>query len=112
MACSRCSTGARRDCAPFAGVSAGPTWRERARAAAAEPPPRPREPLHLEVDRSTVLVGSIEPALAERMHAAALPIRRAAGGWTVAAPAVPSLAAIAGWLRDAGVAGRWRDELL
>src|SRR5205085_9907231 len=33
-------------------------------------------------------------------------------GWTVDAPAPPSLAAIAEWLRDAGLAGRWRDELL
>ncbi len=104
-------------------------WLARARAAADMPPLRPRDLLHLDVDARSVLVGSIERATAERMVDAGLPLRRvrfgnadaeveaargdaADEGWQVDAPAVPSLAAIAAWLRDAGLAGRWRDELL
>lgn len=87
-------------------------WLVRARAAAAAPPRGPREPLHLDVDGRAVIVGSIEPATANRIVAARLPLRRAGGAWQVDAPAVPSLAAIAAWLRDAGLAGRWRDEPL
>ena len=87
-------------------------WRARARAAANRPPLRPRQPLHVDVDARPVLVGSIEREVAERMAAAGLPIRRQGEGWQVDEPARPSLAAIAGWLRDAGHAGRWRDELL
>lgn len=103
-------------------------WLARARAAADAPPLCPREPLHLTVDARAVLVGSIERAVGERMVAAGLPLRRvrlapgeSAGeseveaktdGWQIDAPAVPSLAAMAAWLRDAGLAGRWRDELL
>ncbi len=104
-------------------------WLARAHAAADLPPLRPREPLHLDIDARSLLVGSIERATAERMVAAGLPLRRvrfetgdaaveaasgeaASEGWQVDAPAVPSLAVIATWLRDAGLAGRWRDELL
>jgi 8-oxo-dGTP pyrophosphatase MutT (NUDIX family) len=93
-------------------VSGGSTWRDRARAAAALAPLSPRERLHLDVAAGAVAVGSIEPVLGERLRAAGLPIRRAAEGWKVDAPGVASLAAIAVWLRDAGLAGRWRDELL
>ncbi len=103
-------------------------WLARARAAAAAPPLRPRDPLHLDVDACAVLVGSIEHGTAERMAAAGLPLRRlrlapddaaarpeagsAGAGWEIDAPAVPSLAAIAAWLHGAGLAGRWRDERL
>jgi 8-oxo-dGTP pyrophosphatase MutT (NUDIX family) len=93
-------------------VSAGSTWRARARAAAALAPLSPREALHLDAAAGAVAVGSIEPALGERLRAAGLPIRRIAEGWKVDAPGVASLAAIAVWLRAAGLAGRWRDELL
>ena len=91
-------------------MSAG--WRARADAAASLPPRSPRDPLHLDVESGAVAVGSVEPALGERLRSAGLPIRRTADGWQVDAPAAPSLAAIAAWLRDAGLAGRWRDELL
>lgn len=87
-------------------------WRVRARAAADLPPLRPREPLYLDVDARSVLVGSIERKTAERIAAAGLPIRATREGWQVDTPAVPSLAVIAAWLRDAGLAGHWRDELL
>ncbi|MBS0445713.1 MAG: NUDIX domain-containing protein [Proteobacteria bacterium] len=60
-----------------------------------------------------VPIGSIEPALGERMAAAGLPIVRAGeGAWQVAAPADPSLARLARWLNDEGLGSRWRDELL
>lgn len=87
-------------------------WLARARAAADAPPLRARDPLHLDLESRTVRVGSIEPATAERIAAARLPIARAGAGWRIGAPAGPSLAAIAAWLRDAGLAGAWRDELL
>ena len=87
-------------------------WLARARAAADRPPVRPRDPLHLVVDGRAVRVGSIERELVDRMAAAALPIRRDSAGWLVDGPSAPSLATIAAWLRDAGLAGRWRDELL
>jgi 8-oxo-dGTP pyrophosphatase MutT (NUDIX family) len=87
-------------------------WRARARAAANVAPLGPREPLHLEVDGRSAIVGSIERETAERLLAARLPLRRVGAGWQVDPPAEPSLASIAAWLRGAGLAGRWRDELL
>jgi 8-oxo-dGTP pyrophosphatase MutT (NUDIX family) len=93
-------------------VSDERSWRERVRAAASAPPRSPREPLHLEVAGGAVAVGSIEPVIGARLHAAGLPIRRIGAAWQVDAPALPSLATIAAWLREAGLAGRWRDELL
>jgi 8-oxo-dGTP pyrophosphatase MutT (NUDIX family) len=87
-------------------------WLAQARAAANMAPLRPREPLHLRTDAGSVLVGTVEADCAERMRAAGLPIARDARGWHVAAPATPSLAVIAAWLRDAGLGGAWRDELL
>jgi 8-oxo-dGTP pyrophosphatase MutT (NUDIX family) len=90
----------------------GDDWLRQARTAADLPPSRPREALHVEVEACSVLVGSVEREVAERMAAAGLPIRRLGEGWQVGAPAGRSLAAIAAWLRDTGVTGRWRDEVL
>ena len=90
----------------------GGDWRKRLRAAANQPPLRPREPLHLAVDGRPVLVGSIELGLGERMVAAGLPVRRTHEGWCIDAPAARALADVAGWLHRAGLGGRWRDELL
>ncbi len=87
-------------------------WLARARAAASQPPLRPRDALRVDVDGRSVLVGSIEREHGERMVDAGLPIRRAGEGWQVDAPVTPSLAAIAAWLRDVGLAAGWRDELL
>ena len=87
-------------------------WLVRARAAAEQPPARPREPLHLVVDERAVLVGSIERAIGERLVGASLPVRREEAGWIVEGASSPALRAIAEWLRDAGLAGRWRDERL
>jgi 8-oxo-dGTP pyrophosphatase MutT (NUDIX family) len=87
-------------------------WLARTRAAANLPPLRPREQLGLELDGRAVTVGSIERETAERLLAAGLPLRRVGAGWRVGPPALSSLASIAAWLRDAGLVGRWRDELL
>lgn len=95
--------------------TAGADWLDRARADANRPPRARRDALHVEVGGRRVLVGSIEPALAERLVAAGLPLRTAdwqGGGWQVLKAATASLAAIAEWLRAAGLAGPWRDELL
>ena len=84
-------------------------WRAAARAAADAPPALPRVPLRLGED----VVGSVEPALAARLVDAGLPLavddRR---GCRIDAPADASLAAIARWLRDAGLSAPWRGELL
>lgn len=93
-------------------ASASDDWLARARAAADVPPLRPRDPLRLALDEGEATIGSIEPEVAERLCAARLPIRRGASGWRIDAPAVASLAAIASALRELGLAGRWRDELL
>ena len=87
-----------------------PDWLLQARRAASLEPLRAREPLLLQEDAP--VVGSIEPAVAEALVAARLPIRRGDVGWVVAAPAQASLAAIARGLHAAGVCRRWRDELL
>jgi 8-oxo-dGTP pyrophosphatase MutT (NUDIX family) len=87
-------------------------WLARARATADAPPLALREPLRLDVGGHAVVVGSVEPETAKRLVDARQPLRRVESGWQVDAPAVPSLAAIAAWLRDAGLAGRWRDEQL
>jgi len=57
-------------------------------------------------------IGSIEPALAARMVAAGLPLRRSGESWSVHGKGDASLAAIARWLEHEGISPRWRDELL
>jgi 8-oxo-dGTP pyrophosphatase MutT (NUDIX family) len=57
-------------------------------------------------------IGSIEPALAQRLHAAGQPLRPAGSGWCVDAPVDASLARIARWLHEQGLASRWRDEAI
>jgi 8-oxo-dGTP pyrophosphatase MutT (NUDIX family) len=87
-----------------------PQWLARARAAADQPPVSTRAELRL--GASGPEIGSIEPALAARIAAAGLPIRRARRTWAIDGPADPSLAAIAGWLMQQALGLRWRDELL
>ena len=93
-------------------MSEATDWLAAARVAADRPPAGPRERLCVEVETGAVEVGSVEPGTAQRMADAGLAIRRDGGAWCIAAPADVSLAAIAAWLRDAGLAGHWRDELL
>jgi 8-oxo-dGTP pyrophosphatase MutT (NUDIX family) len=83
-------------------------WRERAR----REPLRPREALAVADGRA---IGSIEPAVAAALAGDGLLVAAGTGRWTL--PALPAgldaaVAAVAEWLRDQGLAGRWRDELL
>lgn len=85
-------------------------WLAQQQAQADAPPLSPREALWL--DASGAQIGSIEPPLAPRLHAAGLPIHRKAGGWYVLGEADASLAQIACWMNNNGIGGRRRDELL
>lgn len=85
-----------------------PQWLEELRRRAAQPPLAPREPLRL----GRVEIGSIEPAMGQRMAEAGLPLHAAAGAWQIGSHDDEALAELAHWLRGQGLASRWRDELL
>ena len=93
-----------------AGVAV-PNWLERARAAAAAPPLADRAELRL--GAAGPAIGSIEPALAERMSAIELPLLRRRGrAWAVEGSSDAALARIARWLHREWRCPPWRDELL
>lgn len=73
------------------------------------PPAAPRDALMLAP--SGTVVGSLERGVAERLAAVGL-LCPMDGGWRVDAPPNESLARVARWLDDAGLGGRWRNELL
>ena len=83
-------------------------WLTDLRGRANRPPLQPREPLAIDA----AVIGAIEPALARRLVAARLPLRRVAPGWRIEGAADAGLAAIAGWLHAQGLCSRWRGELL
>ncbi len=85
-----------------------PDWLAELRRRAAQPPVRPREPLRF----GSAEVGSIEPAMGQRMAADGVPLRHEAGAWQVTSRDDEALAELAAWLRDRGLASRWRGELL
>lgn len=85
-------------------------WLAQQRAQADTPPLSPRDALWL--DTPPAQIGSIEPALAQRLRAAGLPLRRSTEGWWVTGAADAALAQIARWMSVNGLGGRWRDELL
>lgn len=85
-----------------------PAWLTELRQRAALPPLRPREPLRL----GRAEIGSIEPAIAQRMVAAGLSLQAANGAWQISSHDDATLAEMAQWLREQGLASRWRDELL
>lgn len=96
---------------PLGRVGAGVShWLERARTAAAAPPASVRATLLL--GTAGLPVGSIEPALAARMSASGLPLRRRGEAWAVEGEADASLAVIAQWLHRERICANWRDELL
>ena len=72
-------------------------------------PLRPRAALVLATAR--VRIGSVEAALAQRLQREGL-VQAVTEGWQVKAPADEALEAIARWLANNGLAGRWRNELL
>lgn len=85
-------------------------WLAQQRARADAAPEAARELLWLGTTGDRV--GSIEPALAQRIHAASLPLQAASDGWHVTGVADTALAQIAHWMNANGLGGRWRDELL
>jgi len=91
-------------------VSSTPAWLVELRRRADQAPAEPRLPLCL--GRVEAVVGSIEAPLAERMREAGLPLRAVSGGWQVEGTPDASLALLAQWLHEHGLAGRWRNELL
>ena len=101
---------ARKDLTRAAAAVDVPEWLARARAAADQPPASTRLELRLGV--AGLRIGSIEPALAARIAAEGLPLRRSRRAWTIEGPADASLAAIARWLVQQPLGLRWRDELL
>lgn len=87
-------------------------WLTEARAQANGAPRRARDRLLLGEPGRTHEVGSIEPEVASRLAGAGMPTARHEADWTIAPPFDASLALIARWLHDEGLASRWRDELL
>jgi 8-oxo-dGTP pyrophosphatase MutT (NUDIX family) len=85
-------------------------WLQRLRERADIAPARPRDPLWLAAPQAQI--GSVEPALAERLRGAGLPLRAADAGWWIEGEADAALARIAQWLYEQGLASRWRNELL
>ncbi len=85
-------------------------WFAEQQARGDAPPLSPRDALWL--DASGAQIGSIEPALAVRLVAAGLPLRRSAESWCVTGEADAALAQIALWMNGKGLGGRWRNELL
>ena len=88
------------------------TWLRAQQARADQPPAGPREPLWLGAEGW--LVGSVEPALAERLSNSGLVVREVGGGgWRVAdGDADIVLSRVARWLHAHGFVSSWRDELL
>lgn len=85
-----------------------PAWLGALRQRAAQPPLRPREPLRL----GRAEVGSIEPEIGRRMVEAGLSLRPADGAWQITSHDDDTLAELAQWLHEQGLASRWRNELL
>lgn len=85
-----------------------PAWLEALRQRAAQAPLRPREPLRL----GRAEIGSIEPAIGQRMVDDGLSLRAADGAWQITSHDDDTLAELAQWLREQGLASRWRGELL
>jgi len=81
-------------------------FRARLRAAADQPPLRPRVPLWSGGAR----IGSLEPDLFTRAGLPPALARQDARGWHVLGEPTPALARIAERLRDAGLASAWRHE--
>lgn len=77
---------------------------------AAQPPRVARRPLFLEGVGAPV--GSIEPALAEAIRAAGMPLEVRADTEHIVGASDAALARIAHWLSVKGLCGKWRDELL
>ena len=87
-------------------IAPSAAFRARLRAAADQPPLRPRVPLWWQGRR----IGSLEPEALARAGLPASLARQDAQGWHVQGELTASMARIAERMRDAGVASVWRDE--
>lgn len=87
-----------------------PGWWRAIEERAAQAPLRERRPLHLEGVATPV--GSIEPAMAERLRASGLPLAKIDGVERIVGSPDAGLEAIAEWLLAQGLCAKWRDELL
>ena len=88
-----------------------PAWWQRLAERAARAPACPRHALW--IDGAASPIGSIEPALAERLRADKLPlVRQGVDGERLCGAPDAVLGQVACWLRDQGLASKWRDELL
>ncbi|WP_287066859.1 MULTISPECIES: NUDIX domain-containing protein [Ramlibacter] len=83
-------------------------WRARVRAAADQPPARPRVPLWWAQHR----IGSVEPGLLEPLGLAPEVLRPGRDGWVLGGDCSASLHLLAHALREAGLSHAWRDEQL
>ena len=95
-------------------LAADAAWLAALRARSDAAPELPRMPLGWW--QSATLIGSIEPAWADKLIAAGMPLRRTVCGWAVdaarGAPLDTALASAAATLRRMGPAAAWRDELV
>lgn len=87
-----------------------PAWLRALQERASQPPRVARRPLC--IDAAPTPVGSIEPALAAALRAAAMPLEQRAQREFVTGAPDAALARIANCLRVHGRCGKWRDELL
>ncbi|MBI2772146.1 MAG: NUDIX domain-containing protein [Burkholderiales bacterium] len=101
----------------MSGVAPPPDWLARLQAAAAQPPRKPREPLWA----GSALIGSVEPDFPKRIGQQSAPTvrevlqkteRDGVTGWQLHGDPTAALGLIAFAMRDAGLAGAWRDEQL
>lgn len=93
-------------------------WLLEARRTAATPPLAARAPLyvidagHGDADDADVVIGSIEPPLAERLAAATRHLEAQGDGWRLVGPTDAAFDAMARWLHREGLVTHWRNELL
>jgi 8-oxo-dGTP pyrophosphatase MutT (NUDIX family) len=92
------------------GASVEPAWLQGLRARADRPPDAPRR--ELRVRAGGAVIGSVEDTLALRLLGAGLPLAVDGDAIALTGSADAALAALARWLHERALAGRWRDELL
>lgn len=85
-------------------------WRQRLRERADRPPDAPRRELRARIGGAAI--GSIEDALAARLLGEDLALAADGDALALTGPVDATLATLARWLHDRGLASRWRDELL
>jgi len=87
-----------------------PDWLQQLRARADVPPAAPRRALRAHAGAAPI--GSVEDGLALRLLGEGLPLVADGDALALTGPVDAALEALAHWLHDRGLAGRWRDEQL